>query len=261
MPIDFNAKAAYASQATVYGANSGDSYYALGQTDASGNDVVQKDLIVLGNLDVKGTTQLESSTVVGGATAAPTVAFDVQSSAGRIEMAPAGNGLTIQGFDANGDTAAIGINTRDGTAPVNLPAVNATSLIATGGLAAASATLTGVMSSATVGGAAFTPTLVPAPGAGFANYGSIKMGTLLMCWGQVNVNSSATTITFPQAFAAPPGLSLTALGQDLNVGSGGIIGFTVFQCNALSATAANISMNTVSGFSTYSWFACGQSAA
>jgi hypothetical protein len=82
-----------------------------------------------------------------------------------------------------------------------------------------------------------------------------------MCWGQVNVNSSATTITFPQAFAAPPGISLTALGQDLNVGSGGLIGFTVFQCNALSATAANVSMNTVSGFSSYSWFACGQSAA
>jgi len=48
MSINFNAKAAYSSQATAYGSNSGDSYYALGQTDASGNDVVQKDLIVLG---------------------------------------------------------------------------------------------------------------------------------------------------------------------------------------------------------------------
>ena len=212
--MSYLAHSSYATSATTYGSRPEDAYYTLGQTDPSGNIVIPDNLTVKGTLTVNGASALQGSTVVGGATAAPTVVLDVQSSAGRIEVAPSDNYLSIQGFDANGATAPIGINVRDALAAVNLPAVNATSLSATGALAAASATLSGLVSAATAGGAAFTAISVPdAPP--YTKQGYWELGNILIQWGySTTVSPGAGEIVFPRSFqvGSTPAVMLTPVG-------------------------------------------------
>ena len=138
----------YATTATVYGRAVTDSYYQLNSPG-----LINGNVEITGNLKVDGTTELvgavtcdalataSAGLTVGGAAVSPAgPGLNVQSSAGRIQISPASNGLSIQGFDANGATAPISINTRDALAPVNLPDVNATSLTATGAVTAATVT-------------------------------------------------------------------------------------------------------------------------
>ena len=195
----------YATTATVYGRAASDSYYQLNSPG-----LINGDVEITGNLKVDGTTELvgaltcdalataSAGLTVGGAAVAPTVpGLNVQSSAGRIQLAPASNGLSIQGFDANGDTAPISINTRDALAPVILPAVTATS-----------ASISGLLSAATAGGAAFTAVAVADSGIN-TNRGYWKQGNFLVQWGYCA--SSGTTVVFPLPFSSTfPAVQITA---------------------------------------------------